>query len=63
MLFFPARITQAVYAKRPYSAHGTSPDTPNPQDAIFRNGGSKGMLALRKRSSGYGATITMGVHA
>jgi len=61
-LFFPAGITQAVYAKAPYSAHGTSPDTPNSQDAIFRNGGAKGMLALKKTAAGYTASITMGVH-
>jgi hypothetical protein len=30
-LFFPAAVTDAVYAKEPYSAHGTSPDTRNPQ--------------------------------
>jgi protocatechuate 3,4-dioxygenase beta subunit len=62
-LFFPAGVTDAVYAKAPYAAHGTTPDTPNPQDAIFRNGGSKGMLALKKAAAGYGASITMGVHA
>jgi protocatechuate 3,4-dioxygenase beta subunit len=61
-LFFPAAITQAVYAKAPYSAHGTSPDTANAQDAIFRNGGAKGMLALKRTSSGYTGAITMGVH-
>lgn len=62
-LFFPARLTEAVYVERPYTAHGTSPDTSNPQDAVFRSGGSKGMLTIEKRSSGYAATITMGVHA
>jgi protocatechuate 3,4-dioxygenase beta subunit len=61
-LFFPAAITQAVYAKAPYSAHGMSPDTPNPQDAIFRNGGATGMLAFKKTAPGYTASITMGVH-
>lgn len=61
-LFFPAAITQAVYANAPYSSHGTTPDTPNPQDAIFRNGGAKGMLALKKSGTGYTASITMGVH-
>ena len=61
-LFFPAAVTNAVYAKQPYSTHGTTPDTPNPQDAIFRNGGSKGMLKLAKSGSGYVASIGMGVH-
>jgi protocatechuate 3,4-dioxygenase beta subunit len=62
-LFFPAAITEAVYANEPYRSHGTSPDTTNAQDAIFRNGGPKGMLALKKSGSGYAASITMGVHA
>lgn len=61
-LFFPAAVTDAVYAKAPYSVHGTSPDTPNAQDAIFRNGGRYGMLALKKTAAGYTGTITMGVH-
>jgi protocatechuate 3,4-dioxygenase beta subunit len=61
-LFFPAAVTEAVYADEPYSGHGTSPDTPNAQDAIFRNGGAKGMLALKQGQTGYTASITMGVH-
>jgi protocatechuate 3,4-dioxygenase beta subunit len=61
-LFFPAAVTQAVYAKAPYSAHGTSPDTPNAQDAIFRNGGRYGMLKLTRTAAGYLGSITMGVH-
>jgi protocatechuate 3,4-dioxygenase beta subunit len=62
-LFFPAGVTDVVYAHAPYSAHGTTPDTPNPQDAIFRNGGSKGMLSPKKIAAGYAASITIGVHA
>jgi hypothetical protein len=56
-------VTDAVYAKAPYRAHGTTADTPNAADSIFRNGGDKGMLKLAKGGSGYVATITMGVHA
>jgi protocatechuate 3,4-dioxygenase beta subunit len=61
-LFFPAAVTNAVYAKRPYSTHGTTPDTLNANDAIFRNGGSKGMLTLTRSGSGYVGAISMGVH-
>jgi protocatechuate 3,4-dioxygenase beta subunit len=61
-LFFPAAVTNAVYRKSPYRTHGSTPDTPNPQDAIFRNGGSKGMLTLRKTRSGYVGAVSMGVH-
>jgi protocatechuate 3,4-dioxygenase beta subunit len=60
-LFFPAAVTNAVYAKPPYSNHGTTPGTLNASDSIFRNGGSKGMLALKKSGSGYIASISMGV--
>ena len=62
-LFFPAEVTNAVYEKSPYRTHGTHPDTLNANDAIFRNGGSKGMLALKKSGSGYIGTIAMGVHS
>jgi protocatechuate 3,4-dioxygenase beta subunit len=61
--FFPAAVTQAVYVKAPYNTHGTTPDTLNASDAIFRNGGSYGMLKLKKTAPGYTASITMGVHA
>ena len=62
-LFFPAGVTDAVYAHAPYRTHGTRPDTPNPSDAIFRNGGSKGILALKKSGAGYVGSIAMGVQA
>jgi hypothetical protein len=61
-LFFPASVTNAVYKRAPYSAHGTTPDTPNPNDSIFRNGGSKGILTLKKSGAGYVGAIGMGVH-
>ena len=61
-LFFPAAVTRAVYARTPYSRHGTTPDTPNADDSIYRNGGNKGMLAMTKSGSGYVRSISMGVH-
>jgi protocatechuate 3,4-dioxygenase beta subunit len=61
-LFFPAAVTNAVYRRRPYSTHGASPDTLNADDSIFRNGGSRGMLKLRKTATGYAGTIAMGVN-
>ena len=60
-LFFPAAVSNAVYRRKPYSAHGTMPDTPNASDSIFRNGGSKGMLKLKKNGTGYTGSIAMGV--
>ena len=62
-LFFPAAVTATVYKKAPYRTHGTTPDTPNASDAIFRNGGDKGMLKLARSGGGYVATVAMGVHA
>jgi protocatechuate 3,4-dioxygenase beta subunit len=61
-LFFPASVTNGIYKRAPYSAHGTTPDTLNPNDSIFRNGGSKGMLTLKKSGAGYVGSIGMGVH-
>ena len=60
-LFFPAAISNAVYRQSPYRSHGTQADTPNATDAIFRNGGSKGMLKLRKVGTRYVGSISMGV--
>ena len=61
-LFFPAAVSNAVYRRTPYSTHGTRPDTLNADDSIFRNGGSKGLLALKKKGAGYVGTIAMGVN-
>ena len=60
-LFFPDTLTDAVYKRAPYNSRGPR-DTRNANDSIYRNGGSKGMLSLRKSGSGYVGTITMGVH-
>jgi hypothetical protein len=60
-LYFPDTITDAVYAKSPYASR-PSRDTRNASDSIFRNGGSKSLLGLRRSGSGYVAAITMGVH-
>jgi hypothetical protein len=51
-----------VYTRAPYRAHGTHPDTTNASDAIYRNGGNRGLLALKQNGKGYTASITMGVH-
>jgi protocatechuate 3,4-dioxygenase beta subunit len=62
-LFFPAAITNAVFARAPYKTHGTHPETTNAQDSIFRNGGDKGMLALKRNGAGYVGTVAMGIQA
>ena len=60
-LFFPAATSQAVYARAPYNAHGSTPDTSNAQDSIYRNGGKRSQVKVRKNAGLYVASITMGV--
>jgi protocatechuate 3,4-dioxygenase beta subunit len=60
-LFFPAAVTNAVYKKAPYRRHGARPDTLNASDAIFRNGGNRGMLNLTRNGAGYVGAVAMGV--
>jgi protocatechuate 3,4-dioxygenase beta subunit len=60
-LYFPEVVTDAVYRKAPYSARPNR-TTRNADDAVFRNGGSRSLMRLRKRGGAYDAAITMGVH-
>jgi protocatechuate 3,4-dioxygenase beta subunit len=60
-LFFADRITDAVYKRSPYKGRGAR-QTRNSDDAIYRNGGSKSVVKLRKVANGYVGAITMGVH-
>src|SRR5947209_4020674 len=60
-LYFRDSLTDAVYRRAPYNAR-PSRDTRNATDAIYRDGGSKSLLSVKKSSAGiYLATITMGV--
>ena len=59
-LFFPDALSRAVYAAAPYASRG-APDMLNTSDSIFVNGGSKGLLNLKKVGAGYVGSITMGV--
>jgi protocatechuate 3,4-dioxygenase beta subunit len=61
-LYFPDSVTDAVYRKGPYTSRPNR-TTRNTDDAIYRNGGSRSLVRLRKNSAGaYVATITMGVN-
>ncbi|HEX9381365.1 MAG TPA: intradiol ring-cleavage dioxygenase [Gaiellaceae bacterium] len=61
-LYFPETLTDAVYRKAPYSSR-PSRETRNANDSVYRNGGSKSLMRIRKNSAGvYVATITMGVN-
>jgi protocatechuate 3,4-dioxygenase beta subunit len=59
-LYFPDSVTDVAYRAAPYSSRPNR-DTRNASDAVFRNGGAKSMLKVRKTSSGYAAAIAMGV--
>jgi protocatechuate 3,4-dioxygenase beta subunit len=59
-LFFPEAVTDAVYRRSPYRARPNR-DPRNATDSIYRNGGSRSMLTLRRNGSGYTGSITMGV--
>src|SRR5207253_3687129 len=56
-LYFRDNLTDAAYRAAPYSARPNR-DVRNPDDAIYRNGGSKSVVSVRQNSSGvYVATI------
>ncbi|HEX8854207.1 MAG TPA: intradiol ring-cleavage dioxygenase [Thermoleophilaceae bacterium] len=59
-LYFSDGLTDAVYRRSPYKSRGPR-DTRNSADAIYRNGGKRSMLSVRKSGSGYVGTIAMGV--
>jgi protocatechuate 3,4-dioxygenase beta subunit len=59
-LFFPERVTDAVFRRTPYRRRPNR-DTRNATDSIFRNGGARSMLVLAKQGSGYVGRITMGI--
>jgi len=59
-LYFPDALTDTVYRRTPYSRR-PSRATRNAADSVYRNGGRRSTLALRKSGSGYVASITMGV--
>ena len=57
----PRLADDAVYRKPPYSRR-PGRDTRNATDSVFRNGGKRSLLRLRRSGAGYLGTITMGVH-
>lgn len=59
-LFLPETLTDAVYKRSPYSSRPNR-NTRNAADSIFRNGGKRSLLKLRKSGSGYVGSIAMGV--
>jgi protocatechuate 3,4-dioxygenase beta subunit len=60
-LYFPDSWTDRVFRRRPYSRRPNR-DTRNATDFVFRNGGRRSLLGLRKSAGLYVGTIRMGVH-
>jgi protocatechuate 3,4-dioxygenase beta subunit len=61
-LYFSDAVTDAIYRRSPYKSRAASRDTRNAGDSIYRNGGKRSTLRLRKtESGGYVGTLTMGV--
>src|SRR3954447_2041230 len=59
--FFNDAVTDAAYAKAPYNSRGAR-GVRDSNDSIYRNGGSRLLLATKKSGAGYVGSITMGVH-
>jgi protocatechuate 3,4-dioxygenase beta subunit len=59
-LYFSDTLTDTVYKRSPYKRRPNR-TTRNLADSIYRNGGKRSTLKLRKRGTGYIGSITMGV--
>jgi protocatechuate 3,4-dioxygenase beta subunit len=59
-LYFSDRVTDAVYRRTPYSRRPNR-ETRNADDSLFRNGGRRSLLQLRRSGAGYVGSIKMGV--
>jgi len=60
-VYFNDSLTDKVYRQAPYSSRPNR-DVRNTQDMIYRNGGARSLVKVRKSSAGvYIGTITMGV--
>jgi protocatechuate 3,4-dioxygenase beta subunit len=59
-LYFSDRMTDAAYRRTPYS-NRPNRDVRNADDVIFRNGGKRSLLSLRRKGAGYVGSIRMGV--
>lgn len=59
-LYFPDTVTDAVYRRAPYSRRPNR-DPRNAGDSIYRNGGRRSTLKVKKAGSAYTGSMTMGV--
>lgn len=59
-LYLPDALTDTIYRRSPYRRRPNR-TTRNAADSIYRNGGKRSTLRLRKSGAGYVGSITMGV--
>jgi hypothetical protein len=59
-LYFPDRLTDAVFKRAPYSRRSRR-STRNAADGVYRNGGRRSTLKLTRNGTGYVGSIVMGV--
>ena len=59
-LYFSDAVTDAVYKRGPYNRRPNR-NPRNVADSIYRNGGKRSTLNVRKKGSAYVGSITMGV--
>jgi protocatechuate 3,4-dioxygenase beta subunit len=59
-LYFDDTVTDRVYGREPYAAHGQRGIT-NAQDGIYGAGGDRSTLALSEDGQGYVGRLTLGV--
>jgi protocatechuate 3,4-dioxygenase beta subunit len=59
-LYFSDALTDAAYRKAPYSGRPAR-DVRNSTDSVFRNGGRRSLLTVRRSGAGYLGSIVMGV--
>ncbi len=59
-LYFADAVTDAVYARAPYSRRPNR-TTRNAADSVYRNGGKRSTLRVARSGSAYVGSITMGV--
>ena len=59
-LYFPDSVTDAVHRRAPYSRR-PSRSTRNAADFVYRNGGRRSTLRLKRSGTGYVGSIVLGV--
>jgi protocatechuate 3,4-dioxygenase beta subunit len=59
-LYFSDRVTDAVYRRAPYT-NRPNRDIRNANDVVFRNGGRRSLLSLKRNGGGYVGSIRMGI--